>query len=286
MKKRENEIFQEARNNTLNFFNQQHVFKIRVQEHNVEQNRLALLRKQERTIPQSFEVSVERKTRMVEVVEECPVREEWKPSTSVEDIKKILQKKNLKLKSRHRRETRIRVKKSSTSDRKSLQVGDEVPYFTGTCKLQRFIHKTNRWRVKLDDDGQTVEHLTETQIRFLQDCEEDSKPKMKKVSRRKIKKMMKKYSKKAEDHLNNTCYVLILKQILTILKDKEDFDFKTLYDVALSQGIDGLFDDLDEMDINVMDQVLNVYDLQLKYFCPDQTEIPELKKEILDMYPN
>ena len=243
---------------------------------------MALLRKREVPVPVPEEGPINIATRMTKDIVYGPQREPWKPSTTVQDIQKILTSKNLNLKTRQRPETRIASRTTSRTTTEPLQVGDCVPYFEGRCTLQRFVHKTNRWRVKLDDGS--VEHLTETQIRFLQDCDDTPKPKLKKMSRKKLKKMMKKYSKTAEEHLNNTCYVLIVKKILEILKDDEDFDFKTLYDVARSQGIDGLFDDLDEMDINVMDQVLNVYDLQLKYFCPDQTDVPELKQELLDMY--
>ena len=215
--------------NKINYVNRQKMYDFRVQQHNVEQNRMAVLRKLEIPVPVPEEGPINIGTRMTKEIVYGPQKEPWKPSTTVQDIQDILGRKNLKLNTRHRSETTIRTKMTSTTDRRPLQVGDCVPYFDGGCTLQRFIHKTNRWRVKLDDGS--VEHLTEVQIRFLQDCDDHPKPQIKKMSRKKLKKKMQQYSKRAEEYLNNTCYVLIVKKILEILKDDDDFDFKRLYDV-------------------------------------------------------
>jgi len=87
-----------------------------------------------------------------------------------------------------------------------------------------------------------------------------------------------------KNSLNNSCYVLVIQKILEILKDNIEFNFDLLYDLAISQNIDDVFDDLEKMDIRVIDEILNVYDLQLKYFCPNKTHCDDIKNELLKMY--
>ena len=86
----------------------------------------------------------------------------WTPSTTKKDIDRILKEKSLKLKTRDKSVTTVKTWKKP-------KTGDVVPYFEGKCTLQRYVHKTNRWRVKLEDGS--VDHLTNVQIRFLQQCE-------------------------------------------------------------------------------------------------------------------
>ena len=194
----------------------------------------------------------------------------WTPSTTKKDIDRILKEKSLKLKTRDKSVTTV---KTWTKPKP----GDVVPYFEGKCTLQRYVHKTNRWRVKLEDGS--VDHLTNVQIRFLQQCEADDSD-----TNNMSEATMKKLEQTAEEYLNDTCYVQILSKIVSIMKDDVEFDFAKLYDIAISQNIDSLFDDLDEVDIHTMDQILNVYDLQLKYLCPDQTHMHDLKDELLKMF--
>ncbi len=213
----------------------------------------------------------------------------WTPSTTKEDVDEILKRKDLKLGTRHKSITTIGKKRKERSKETSnlrpttqifslsseRTVGDRVPYFTGCGTLQRYVHKTQRWRIKLDDG--TVEHLTNDQIDFLESCET--------VENTQISlELVEKYGSIMEEELNNSCYVAIIQKILGILKDDTSFDYSILYDLAMSQNIEGAFDDLDNLDINVVDQILNMYDLQLRYFVPSKTHLEDLKNELLSMY--
>lgn len=54
----------------------------------------------------------------------------------------------------------------------NFQIGSEVPVLEGFATLQRFIHKTNRWRLKLES-GKVV-YYEERQLLFFASCENDA----------------------------------------------------------------------------------------------------------------
>lgn len=56
-------------------------------------------------------------------------------------------------------------------DSLKFQAGDKTPVLEGIATLQRFVHKTNRWRLKLDASGEVV-HYEERQLVFFASCEE------------------------------------------------------------------------------------------------------------------
>ena len=225
-----------------------------------------------------------------EPVEQTPIQKKWTPSTTKNDIEKILNSKKLKIRSRHLPCTKIKIKTSSDVPQPKLtshdvpnvfKVGDVVPYFTGTCTLQRFIHKTKRWRVKLENGE--VGHLTEEGIKFLYSCENDCELNFESIDMKEIMDA----ADEVKNSLNNSCYVLVIQKILEILKDNIEFNFDLLYDLAISQNIDDVFDDLEKMDIRVIDEILNVYDLQLKYICPNKThcdDIENVRRTSLSQY--
>ena len=107
----------------------------------------------------------------------------WKPSTTKKDVENILKNKNIKLNTRQKSQTKIKINKPVI-----LKVGDKVPYFTGTCTLQRYIHKTQRWRVKLEDGS--VDRLTTEQISFLKSCTNKKKKMKTKKSTNFLEKIM------------------------------------------------------------------------------------------------
>ena len=219
--------------------------------------------------------------------EQKPIQKKWTPSTTKNDIEKILKSKKLKIKSRHLPCTKLKIKRSRNSKDPKLtshvvpnvlKVGDTIPWFDGTCTLQRFIHKTGRWRVKLENGE--VQHLKKEAIDFLFSCENECDLKFESLNMETILEA----ADEVKKSLNNSCYVLIIQKILMILKDNIEFNFDLLYDVAISQNIDEVFDDLEKMDIRVIDNILNVYDLQLKYFCPSKIHCDDIEKELLKMY--
>ena len=55
----------------------------------------------------------------------------------------------------------------------SRVIGSEVSTFHGLGTLQRFIHKTGRWKIRCHDG--TIEKLTDDQLDFLESCDENEK---------------------------------------------------------------------------------------------------------------
>ena len=231
--------------------------------------------------PLKNDSSKEKNSNVDEVIEITLPEQKWTPSTTKEDIENIIKKKKLKVKSRHLSTTKVKVVS------RKLKVGDEIPRFKcvdddlvpdGTFTLQRYIHKSGRWRAKCEDGN--VIHLTKEHIAFLFRRQKHSTDiNFELVDRETIKNAV----KEVDDKLNESCYVKVLKMILMILKPSVDFNFNVLYDISVSQNIECLFDDLDFVDVQVVDQILNVYDLQLKYFCPKSTHTTDIMSELLKM---
>ena len=218
------------------------------------------------------------KKKNVEIFEDIEIPDEpkWKPSTTKADIEKIIQEKKLKIKSRHRSITKVKV------FCRKLKAGDVIPYLGGefgdTITLQRYIHKSGRWRVKLEN-GEVI-RMDKEAIALLFRAENRCNIEFESVDMETINKAI----EEVENALNDSCYVKVLKKILMILKPNIEFNFDVLYDLCVSQNIESLFDDLDQINIQVVDQILNVYDLQLKYFCPKSTHTTDLLEEVLKMY--
>ena len=63
-------------------------------------------------------------------------------------------------------EKSLKKKKDVTPSR---NIGDSVVLLEGHGTLQRFIHKTRRWRTKTPDGS--VQHFTEKQLSFFESCE-------------------------------------------------------------------------------------------------------------------
>ena len=63
-----------------------------------------------------------------------------------------------------------------------------------------------------------------------------------------------------------------------------DFTFKTFHSLAMSQNFEHAFDNLDALNIHVLDQILNVYDHQLKLLSPKHTEWDELHNTLINLY--
>ena len=73
--------------------------------------------------------------------------------------------------------------------------------------------------------------------------------------------------------------------ILELTEKTSDFDFKTFYTLCISQNFETVFEkSLAEVNVHVLDQVLNVYDLQLEYLCPKKTEWDDLYTTLIEMY--
>ena len=165
----------------------------------------------------------------------------------------------------------------------TFDIGNRVHLINGSGTLQRFIHKTRRWRIKTDDGK--FERFSEKQLEFFHHSEI--------MSNNRDHTKMKDYQpvteeeliKLTEEELNSSCYIMVIKQILDILKDDVFFDFSIFYDIIVSNRLeDYAFDCLPEMDVNVIDQVLSIYDLQLRYLCSRKTGIDKLKDELLGIY--
>jgi hypothetical protein len=102
----------------------------------------------------------------------------------------------------------------------------------------------------------------------------------------------------AEQKLNQTCYIKVTKfsptvmfgwfevlnKILTLMDKSTDFDYKMFYDHVISENFSHAFDDLNNLNVHVIDQLLNLYDVQLKYFVPQKTEYTKIKQQLLDLY--
>jgi hypothetical protein len=73
--------------------------------------------------------------------------------------------------------------------------------------------------------------------------------------------------------LNDKCYMKCLKLILKLSEKHEDFRYEDVYHLCQDENIHHAFDNFDEMDVHTIDQILNVYDMQLKYLCPSKMEV-------------
>ena len=125
--------------------------------------------------PLKNDSSKEKNLNVDEVIEITLPEQKWTPSTTKKDIEKIIKKKKLKVKSRHLSTTKVKVVN------RKLKVGDEIPRFKfvdddlvpdGTITLQRYIHKSGRWRAKCENGD--VIHLTKEHIAFLFARQKDS----------------------------------------------------------------------------------------------------------------
>ena len=96
--------------------------------------------------------------------------------------------------------------------------------------------------------------------------------------------LTKKYMKIGEEYLNSTCYIQVLKKILELSTGDTTFDYKTFYHYAHSQNLIHAFDDLMNLNVHVMDQILNVYDHQLKLFSPKHMKWENILTQLLSMY--
>ncbi len=95
-----------------------------------------------------------------------------------------------------------------------------------------------------------------------------------------------KYMRTAEDHLNSTCYIQVIRKILELSIGDDSFDYKTFHQYSLSQNLEHAFDDLNNLNVHVVDQILNIYDHQLKLFSPRHLKWDDILKELLSLYEN
>ena len=76
----------------------------------------------------------------------------------------------------------------------------------------------------------------------------------------------------------------VLKKILELKTGDASFDYKAFFAYSESQNFEHAFDDLMNLNVHVMDQILNVFGYQLKYFCPRKTAWADLLQELLQLY--
>ena len=84
--------------------------------------------------------------------------------------------------------------------------------------------------------------------------------------------------------MNSTCYIQVIKKILELSTGDTTFDYKKFYHSALTQNLEHAFDDLMNLNVHVLDQVLNLYDHQIKLFSPKHMEWDKILEQLLSLY--
>jgi len=76
----------------------------------------------------------------------------------------------------------------------------------------------------------------------------------------------------------------VIQKILELSGHDECFDYKTFFNYAVSQNFQHAFDDLKNLNVHVIDQMLNIYGLQLKLLSPRNTDWTRLLDEVIGLY--
>ena len=78
--------------------------------------------------------------------------------------------------------------------------------------------------------------------------------------------------------------IQVIRKILQLSGRNDNFDYKTFHCLAFSQNLEHAFDNLDALNVHVLDQILNVYNHQLKLLSPQHTEWKDLHNQVLQFY--
>ena len=105
-----------------------------------------------------------------------------------------------------------------------------------------------------EDAGVSVDGISTSNTRKTLKKEVDVEIPWTRSERRRLAKRMKKMYKDlkmnaqtAEEMLNDTCYIQVIRKILELSGRHMDFDFKTFHCVALSQNLEHAFDNIEAL---------------------------------------
>jgi len=76
----------------------------------------------------------------------------------------------------------------------------------------------------------------------------------------------------------------VIRKILELSIGDSTFDYKTFHALANAENLDLAFDNLTHLNVHVLDQILNVYNHQLKLLNPKTTNWDDLRDEVLSLY--
>jgi len=76
----------------------------------------------------------------------------------------------------------------------------------------------------------------------------------------------------------------VIRKILELSIGDSTFDYKTFHALANAENLDLAFDNLTHLNVHVLDQILNVYNHQLKLLNPKTTNWDDLREEVLSLY--